>query len=168
MSIISLSSEVMDISRKFELLQSYNLLSATESNLNVMGNLIHGSQRADNITTTNKARRNRVNFHWICWHILLFLSLTHFGTFTPYGDIPLKWRHDACVGVSTTSLTIVYSTADPRRRSKKTSKLRVSGLCVGDFPAQRASDAENVYIWWRHHGSWLTSVSNPVQFPKNA
>ena len=46
-----------------------------------------------------------------------------------------------------------------RRRSKKTSKLRVTGLCVGnspgtgEFPAQRASNAENVSIWWRHHDS---------------
>ena len=23
---------------------------------------------------------------------------------------------------------------------------------AGDFPAQRASNAENVSIWWRHHG----------------
>ena len=52
-----------------------------------------------------------------------------------------------------TSLTIVYS----RRRSKKPLKLRVTGLCegnspvTGEFPAQRASNAENVSIWWRHH-----------------
>ena len=49
-----------------------------------------------------------------------------------------------------TSLTIVYKT-------KKTSKLHVHGLCVGnsrvtgEFPAQKASNAENVSIWWRHH-----------------
>ena len=23
---------------------------------------------------------------------------------------------------------------------------------TGEFPAQMASDAENVSIWWRHHG----------------
>ena len=45
-----------------------------------------------------------------------------------------------------------------RHRSKKTSKLRVIGLCegnspvTGEFPAQRASNAENISIWWRHHG----------------
>ena len=45
-----------------------------------------------------------------------------------------------------------------RRRSKKTSKLRVTGLCegnspvTGEFPAQMASNAENVSIGWRHHG----------------
>ena len=44
-----------------------------------------------------------------------------------------------------------------RRRSKKTSKLGVTGLRVGnspvtgEFPAQRASNEENVSIWWRHH-----------------
>ena len=44
-----------------------------------------------------------------------------------------------------------------RCRSKKTSKLHVTGLCAGNSPvtgeihAQRASNAENVSIWWRHH-----------------
>ena len=43
------------------------------------------------------------------------------------------------------------------RSSKKTSKLCVTSLCVGnspgtgEFPAQMASNAENVSIWWRHH-----------------
>ena len=44
-----------------------------------------------------------------------------------------------------------------RRRSKETSKLRVTGLCegnspvTGEFPAQRGSNAEKVSIWWCHH-----------------
>ena len=44
-----------------------------------------------------------------------------------------------------------------RRRSKKRSRLGVTGLCegnspvTGEFPAQGASNAENVSIWWRHH-----------------
>ena len=43
------------------------------------------------------------------------------------------------------------------RRSKKTSKLRVTGLCAGnspgtgEFPAKMASNVENISIWWRHH-----------------
>ena len=55
-----------------------------------------------------------------------------------------------------TSLTIVYNRLF-RRRPKKTSKLCVTGLCAGnspvtgEFPAQMASNAENVPIWWRHH-----------------
>ena len=55
-----------------------------------------------------------------------------------------------------TSLTSVYSTVHPGA-DQKTSKLRVTGLCVGispesgEFPAQMARNAENVPIWWRHH-----------------
>ena len=62
-----------------------------------------------------------------------------------------------------TSFTIVYRLF--RRRSKKTSKLRVTGLCVGnstgtgEFPAQMASNAEKVSIWWRHHGYPDSSIS---------
>ena len=41
-----------------------------------------------------------------------------------------------------------------RHRSKKTSKLRATGLCeenspvTGEFPGQKASDAENVSIYY--------------------
>ena len=41
-------------------------------------------------------------------------------------------------------------------RSRKTAKLRVTGLCegnspvTGEFPAQRVGNAENVSSWWRH------------------
>ena len=44
-----------------------------------------------------------------------------------------------------------------RLRSKETAKLSVTGICawnspvIGEFPAQKASNAENVSIWWRHH-----------------
>ena len=57
-----------------------------------------------------------------------------------------------------TSLTIVYATVNSDADKKNTPKLRVIGLCVGsspgtgEFPAQMASNAENVSIWWRHHG----------------
>ena len=57
-----------------------------------------------------------------------------------------------------TSPTIVCSTVYSRRRPKKTPKHCVTGLCAGNspvtgkLPAQRASNAENVSIWWRHHG----------------
>ena len=68
-----------------------------------------------------------------------------------YNDVIMR-----AIASQTTSLRIVYSTVYSRRRSKKTWKLHVTGLCVwnslvtGEFPAQRASNAENVSIWWRH------------------
>ena len=68
----------------------------------------------------------------------------------------LQWRHNGCDGVSNHQLHHCLLNRTFRRRSKKISKLRVTGLCVGnppvtgDFPAQRASDAENVSIWGHH------------------
>ena len=56
-----------------------------------------------------------------------------------------------------------------RRRSKKTSKLRVTGLCAGsspgtgEFPAQMASNVVNVSIWWRHHDLNVSEPSPPFQ-----
>ena len=55
-----------------------------------------------------------------------------------------------------TGLAIVYSTVYSDA-DKKTSKLRVAGLCAGnssvtgEFPAQMTSNTENIPIWWRHH-----------------
>ena len=50
--------------------------------------------------------------------------------------------------------------------SKKTSELHVAGLCEGnspvtsEFPAQMASNTENVSIWWCHHAIYI-DVINP-------
>ena len=69
----------------------------------------------------------------------------------------LQWRHNGYDGVSNHQPRVYLPNRLFERRSKKTSKLRVTGLCVGnsprtgEFPAQMASNAENVSIWWRHH-----------------
>ena len=71
---------------------------------------------------------------------------------------PLQWRHNDHDSVSNHQPHGCLLNRLFRRRSKKTSKLRVTGLCVvnspgtGEFSAQMASYAENVSIWWRHHG----------------
>ena len=76
------------------------------------------------------------------------------------GDIsckPLRWRHNGHDGVSNHQPHHCLLNRLFGCRSKKTSKLRVTGLCAGnspgtgEFPAQMASNAENVSIWWRHH-----------------
>ena len=61
-------------------------------------------------------------------------------------------------------VSIVYSTVFLRRRTKKTSKLRVAGLCevnspvIIEFPAQMVGNEENVSIWWRHHDDFRFSL----------
>ena len=60
-----------------------------------------------------------------------------------------------------TSLTIVYSTvyagADQRNHQSSAALAFVRGIHrgTGEFPAQMASNAESVSIWWRHHGKLL-------------
>ena len=67
------------------------------------------------------------------------------------------WRHNELGGVSDHQPHDCLLTCLFRHRSKKTSKLRVTGLCegnspgTGEFPAQKASNAQNASIWWRHH-----------------
>ena len=85
-----------------------------------------------------------------CWHL----------------SIPLRWLHNGHDGVSNHQPHDCLLNRLFRRRSKKTPKLRVTGLCVGnspgtgEFPAQMASNAEKVSIWWRHHAViWYTSMS---------
>ena len=74
-----------------------------------------------------------------------------------------------------TSLAIVYSTVYSRRRTEKTSKLRVTGLCEGnppetdEFAAKRGSNTENVSIWWRRHVHGTSHRDeNQPQSPKHS
>ena len=66
--------------------------------------------------------------------------------FTLKQVLTLQSRHNGCDDV-------------PITKTKKTSKLRVTSLFAGnslvtsEFPKQKASNTENVSIWWRHHES---------------
>ena len=92
----------------------------------------------------------------------------------------LRWRHNGRDSVSNHQPHHCLLNRLFRRRSKKTSKLRATGLCVGnspgtgEFPAQMASNAENVPIWWHHHGFvgnsyffafLFSTLQNNAQFP---
>ena len=71
--------------------------------------------------------------------------------------IPLQWRHNERNGVSNHRRIDCLLNRLFRRRSKETSKLRVTGLCEGNSPvtaeirAHRSSNAENVSTRWRNH-----------------
>ena len=92
-------------------------------------------------------------------------KLTNSRTLIKLGQTkPLQWRHNEHDGVWNHQpygclLNRLFS-----RRSKKTSKIRVTGLCegnapvTGEFPAQRTSNAVNIAVWWRHH-AWELRIS---------
>ena len=68
-----------------------------------------------------------------------------------YSDVIKSVRASQIIGVS-----IVCSAVCSDVVKNKTPKLRITGLCEGNppwtvgFPSQRASNADNVSIWWRH------------------
>ena len=115
-----------------------------------------------------------LTFRMCIYNIVLSQVLSNFevlcGLYQHYCDVIM-----GAMVLVITSLTIVYSTVHSGP-DKKTSKLRVTGLCTGNFPmtgqfpAKRASNAEYISNWWRHHGEmtmckvslalsqWLSSV----------
>ena len=82
----------------------------------------------------------------------------------------LQWGHNERDGVSNHQPHGCLLNRLFRRRSKKTSKLRLTGLCAGnspatgEFPAQMASNAENVSIWWLHHDSPYVMITDLYTF----
>ena len=78
----------------------------------------------------------------------------------------LQWRHNRCDGVLNHQPDDLQFYDLFRRRWKKTSKLRATGLCAGkspvtgEFPTQMASNAENVSTWLRHHVMFDISHEN--------
>ena len=85
----------------------------------------------------------------------------------------LRWRHNEWDGVSNHQPHDCLLNRLSGRISKKTSKPRVTGLCVGnspgtgEFPAQMVSNAETVSIWGCHHATPArTSKKSQISHPK--
>ena len=102
---------------------------------------------------TNYELTNDGSDHWlICASPALTLQY--------YSVWELQWCHNGHNGVSNHQHHGCLLNRLFGCRSKKTSKLRVTGLCAGNSPVtgdrwnpvQMASNAENVSILWRHHG----------------
>ena len=97
-----------------------------------------------NFLRHNHVTRERI-FLSLLWRIFQWLGLQSRGTF--YERFchrnSLRWRHNERHGVSNHQPHYCLLRRLFRRRSKKTSKLRVTGLCEGnppvidEFPAQR-------------------------------
>ena len=78
-----------------------------------------------------KRRHSFLKLHWIFHH---------------YNDVIMSAMASQILSLTIVYLT-VYSGADQRKHQSSASLAFVTG----EFPAQMASNAENVSIWWRHH-----------------
>ena len=98
------------------------------------------------------------------------LSCQWFETSQRWCDIvvTLQWRQNERDGITNHQPYGCLLNRLFGRRSKKTSKLRVTGLCewnssvTGEFPAQMASNPANVSIWWRHHEYLAVTMPRPL------
>ena len=88
---------------------------------------------------------------WFCHTLVVWILLRCI--------LSLQWRHNERDDVSNHQPHDCILNRVFRRRPKKTAKLRVTGFCegnspvTGEFPTQRASNTENVSIWWRHYAT---------------
>ena len=82
----------------------------------------------------------------------------HFD-FSAHESVDKNHYSDVIMGAIVNST--VYWREDQRKHHSSASLALVRGnsLVTGEFPAQRASNAGNVSIWWRHRGHWKLSKS---------
>ena len=95
--------------------------------------------------------------------------------FTHYNDVTMGAIASQITSLTHPVYSIVYSDADQRKHQSSTSLAFVRGIqqvhCTGEFPAQRASNAEIVSLWWRHHvfdtvNNSSTSITNQPKTKK--
>ena len=94
---------------------------------------------------------------WSLWNGTEYISRGH------YSDVILSVMLSQI-----TSLTIVYSTVHSAvdQRKYQSSMSLAFVRVTSKFPAQRASNAENDFIWWRHH-EILTNEVTVMKFVLN-
>ena len=116
-----------------------------------------------------------VDFNKLQWHWHTHLSRPSFllrvKLHSAFTLLPLLCRHIERDGVSNHQAYECLFNRLFRCRSMKTSNLRVTGLLdgnspvTGGFPSQRSSNAENVPIWWRHHGTTRAFIRTSRRAP---
>ena len=125
-------------------------------------------------TTLQQSKKGAICCAWLAFDVLTITKqytyiladvCLHILGSVPLELLSLRWRHNGRDDVSNHQPHDCLLNRLFRHRWKKTSKLRVTGLCAGnsagtgEFPTQKASYAENVSIWWRHHVTILPVTS---------
>ena len=88
-------------------------------------------------------------------------------------QIALQWRNNGRNSVSSHQPHDCLLNRLFRRKSKKTSKLRIAGLCAAnspgtsEFPTQMASNADNVSIWWLITDNMIITERYQQMYPKS-
>ena len=111
------------------------------------------------------------NFPFVCNNVPQASIMSIAMSMSPQHAIrwSLRWRRNGHYSVSNHQPHHCLLNRLFGCRSKKTSKLRVTGLCAenspgtDEFPAQKASNAQTDSIWWRHHA--LSLANSNIMLP---
>ena len=117
------------------------------------------------LSTYNFARRRQFLFCCVFYDFLtagidmgqLYMSLAVFGTVSI--KMTSKWARWCLTSPVSRLFTQPLIQAQINENIKAPRHWTVCGEFTDDFPAQRASNAENVFNWWSHHAIWGCSVS---------
>ena len=126
--------------------------------LNLLLNAILIKRRGLNCLSSSIIRTT-----WIDWGLWCVVAVRN------WCGLVVQSRHDERYDVSNHRRLACLLNRLFRRRSKKTSKFRITGLCEGKqsvngwFPSQRVSSTENVSIWWSHHGLCVMGLTAQVK-----
>ena len=135
---------------------SYNACMLIE-NLIFRYSIRHNKQIEGLVLINMWIKRKKSDIIISCYHIKGVANLLTDGRTKEHTPETSQWCHNERHGVSNQWRRDWLFNRLFKRRSKKKAKLRATVLCEGNpsvtrgFPSQRASNAENVSIWWRHH-----------------
>ena len=109
------------------------------------------------------------------WLFKWFWCLSFHSPKVNEGQWSLQWRHNGRNSLLKSPASPLFTQPFIQVQIKETSKLCITGLCAGnspvtgEFPAQTASNAENVSIWWRQHvassETWYFIQQKPQRTP---
>ena len=85
--------------------------------------------------------------HSKCQPLLLLTELHDFH----YNDVIISAMASQITSLTTVYSTIYSGTDKQKSKPRVTGLLEVNSPVTGELPTQRASNTENVSIWWRHH-----------------
>ena len=105
--------------------------------------ILHNTSRIHFIFMHLNNQLQRVCRVLIFWWICLHHGCVHHALTLSGCEVTLHWRHNDHDGVSNHQPHDYLLNRLFRRRSKKTSKLRVTGLCVGNSPGTGEFPAQN-------------------------
>ena len=100
------------------------------------------------------------------------VEITKWCICTHYSDVTMRLMTSP-INIVWNICSTICSGAHPRKHQKSTSLAFMRGIppVTGGFPSQRANNAENVSIWWRHHGQthmWTKEIyttPSPCRLP---